>query len=81
MEDLIYQTYAGLLFSQDIPLNTNFTTLDVIMNFFFGALLITALTVVLDSWVKEEIMEMEEEMRLLEHQLLKMGIVIKTIPT
>jgi hypothetical protein len=81
MKDLNYHIYEGLYFSQDMPLRSNITTLDLAISFFLGVLLITALTLILEQWRKEQFKEMEKEMRLLELRLLKMGVVMKVTPT
>lgn len=44
-----------IYYSQKIQFNPNITTIDVVTSFFFGVLLVTALTLALDKWQKEEL--------------------------
>jgi hypothetical protein len=64
-------------FSGEVQIHQNVTTIDVVLSFFLGILLITVFTLVLDQWQKEQIKEMEEKFRLLEYQLLNWSPVIR----
>jgi capsular polysaccharide biosynthesis protein len=81
MDELYQQTYLTLYSQHDIPINPNTTIWEVIVVFFVAVLLITILTIVLDQWLKDEIKQMEKQSRILENELLKMGIDIKTMLT
>jgi|GEM_PF-5512281 len=71
MEYLHNYIFSLASFSQDMPIEANITTLDLVMSLFLGVCLISVLTLSLDHWSKAQIKEMEEESRLFIDRLLK----------
>jgi hypothetical protein len=63
MDDLYYQTYSALYFSQDVPINPNITIADLVLSFFIAVVMLTTMTLLLDKWTKEAIEEMKKEWR------------------
>jgi len=59
MDQYYFIGYPEIYFSQEAQMNPNVTTLDVVLSFFFGVLLITILTLILEHWQKEESLKME----------------------
>ncbi len=63
MKEPYYYDCPQLYLSNEPAIRGDITNLDIAFAMLFGALLITALTFVLEHWLQKEIKEMEESIR------------------